>query len=413
MFKKNLLGIVIVLLVFAGFYAGYSLGKSSGASKSGMRSGAPGGKQSPSTPNPASQGEGTPQGKPEIKPSGDAHWVKKQQGKDDIAPEPTVKNVAWAKPLDTAQSGEQSPENMRQSKKRRPGMDGTTPQQRPQGRRSMPVTQEERETPDLKTADLDETSKRTSSQIFYGTVVPYAEAKVQSKQGGTITMLKGKEGDVVEQGEVIVRFDDRDTQLQLQQALASKNSAVEQVRQAQSNFQTIQTNVKRYQELFDDGFVSKQQVDDLQNQLTSAMSSLNSAKESVKQNEVQVKMIENTLADFQVKAPISGIINLKNYNLSEVYQGGGVIYHLIDIEQVYVEVEIPETYLKQVREGIAVNVMLDAVGEQRFSGILETILPSGTADNRSFIAKVMVQNSDFSIKPGMFARVEISNSSSI
>ena len=423
MFKKNLIGTIIVLLIFAGFYAGYMLGKSSGGFTPGMRPGmpVPGGQQVPSSPRPTSQGEDRLQNAPEVKPSDDVHRVNAQEGKDEAAPAASVVNVAWAEPMENTQSGEQIP-NRQQGRRRPAGItdDGMMPQGRPQGRPPVAALQEEQETVAIEKPVLEETpeeiliqeQKSTSGQVFYGTAVPYAEANVQSKQGGTITLLKGKEGDAVTRGAVIVRFDDRDTQLELQQAIASKNSALQQVNQAQSNFQTIQADLKRYQQLFKDGFVSKQQVDSLQNQLASATSTLNSAKESVTQKDVQVKMIENTLKDFLVKAPISGVIDLKNYNLSEVYQGGGVIYHLIDIEQVYVEVEIPETYLKKVHEGITVSVVFDAVGEQPFGGILETILPSGTADNRSFTAKVLVQNPELSIKPGMFARIEMSGDSS-
>ena len=57
---------------------------------------------------------------------------------------------------------------------------------------------------------------------------------------------------------------------------------------------------------------------------------------------------------------------------------------------------------------MAASVMFDAIEEQPFSGTLETILPSGTSDNRSFIAKVLVQKPDLNTKSGMFARVEMS-----
>jgi membrane fusion protein (multidrug efflux system) len=253
-----------------------------------------------------------------------------------------------------------------------------------------------------------QTAPATSvGQTFYGTVVPYDEANVQSKQGGTITMLKAKEGEAIKKGEVLVRFDDSDMRLELERAESSKNSALQQVQQAESNFKTVQANFERTQKLFNDGLVSKQELDNITNQLESARASLNSAKEGVTQADTQINMINNTLKDFQVKASISGIIDAKNYNLGEVYQGGGVIYHVINIDQVYVEVEVPETYIQKVREKMPVSVVFDALGDQKYSGIVDTILPSGAADNRNFTAKVLVKNPEHAIKPGMFTRVEI------
>lgn len=388
MLKKNLIGIMIVGLVFVGFYAGYVLGKNAGGSAtSGMRPGAANSDSRSLSSRPRSQGQEAIQQEQKTQPTGGNElWVAPQNTEQGTSASSShLVNVAWAESLEASPS---------------------VPQQHAPEQQVVSESSAIHQDDPVKEAAVV-TQETTAVQTFYGTVTPHTEANVQSKQGGTITLLKGKEGDAVRQGDVIVRFDDREAQLELQQAIASKNSALQQVNQAESNFQTIQSNVNRYQQLFKDGFVSKQQVDDLQNQLASATSSLNSAKESVNQTDVQIKMIQNALKDFQVNAPMSGLIDAKNYNLGEVYQGGAVIYHVINIDQVYVEVEIPETYLKHIREGMSVTVIFDALGEDAFAGTLETILPSGAADNRNFTANVLVDNRDHSIKPGMFARIEM------
>jgi RND family efflux transporter MFP subunit len=353
MIKKNILGITMIILIIGAFAAGYFVGKGSG------------------------QALGTQLGNPV------------QSGQ------------AWA----GQPSAEQS-ERLPQSETNTPDK-GTTMTPQPQ---EAQLEDPQTEAPTSKETQTETSQMVTSQSIghtFYGTVVPYEEANVQSKQGGTITMLKGKEGDAVRKGEVLVRFDNSDTQLELEKAQSSKNSALQQVQQAESNFNTVQANFDRTQKLFDDGLVSKQELDDITNQLESARSSLNSAKESVTQAETQIKILQNSLKDFQISTPISGIIETKNYNVQEVYKASDVIYHLINIDQVYVEVEVPETYLQKIREGMEVSVVFDALGDQKFSGVVDTILPSGAADNRSFTAKVLVQNSKHAIKSGMFARVEI------
>ena len=250
-------------------------------------------------------------------------------------------------------------------------------------------------------------AKTLVAHTFYGTVVPYAEANVQSEQGGKITMLKHKEGETVQKGNVIVRFDDSDTRLELEQAVSAKNSAIQKVQQAESDFKTIQTNAERYQKLFQDGFLSKQEVDTINNELESARSTLNSAKETVKQDEASINLKKNSLKDFYITAPINGIIDAKNYNLQEVYKSGDVIYHIVNIDQVYVEVEVPETYIGKIRENMEVTVLFDALDETSFPAVIETILPSGTTENRTFIVKALVNNPDHLIKPSMFARANV------
>ncbi len=245
------------------------------------------------------------------------------------------------------------------------------------------------------------------SQTFYGTVIPFAEANIQGEQGGKIIFLKGKEGDSVKKGELVVQFDGSDTQLEIQRATASKNTAIQTVNQAQSNLDTIQANVKRNEELFKEGFVSQQQLDGLKNQLQVAQASLNTANESVKQADTQISLFNNMLADFKITAPISGIIDEKRYNLSEVYQPGSILYHVINIDKVYIEVEVPESYISQLKENMAVDVYFDSLEGQEFSGKIERIIPKGDPQSRNFIAKALVTNTEKQIKPGMFARIEV------
>lgn len=245
-------------------------------------------------------------------------------------------------------------------------------------------------------------------QTFYGTAVPHAEANVQGKYGGRLIFLKGKEGDSVGKGEVIVQFDASDTQLQLQQAIAAKNTAIQNVNQAQSNFETIQTTAQRYQELYNGGFLARQQIDEVRNQVQVAQAGLSSAREQVTNAEAQTQLLQNTLKDLKIAAPISGVIAEKHFNLNEIPGSGDVIYHIIDIAQVYVEVEVPETYISQVREQMTVTVQFDSLNpEEEFSGVIERIIPTGNARNRNFTAKVLVDNPEHRIKPGMFARIDV------
>lgn len=245
------------------------------------------------------------------------------------------------------------------------------------------------------------------TQTFYGSVTPHAEANVQGKNGGTIIRLKGAEGDRVTAGEVIVQFDDTTTQFQLQQAIATKNTAVQNVNQALSNYETLQKTVKRQEELFNEGLVPRQNLDEIQNKLQTAQAALASAQEQVKSAEAQIKMLQNTLKDMTIKAPLSGVIDKKYFNLNEIPKSGDTIYHLVDLDQVYVEVEIPESHISQIQEQMTVEIAFDSLKDQQFTGHIERILPPGDAQRRNFIAKVLVANPEHHIKPGMFARVKV------
>ena len=237
------------------------------------------------------------------------------------------------------------------------------------------------------------------TQTFYGSVTPYAQAKVQGKHGGSITFLKGEEGDSVRAGDAIVKFDDSDTQLQFQQAIAGKNAALQSVKQAQSNFETLQTTLNRYQKLFKDGLIPRQNLDEMLNQLQVAQAGLGSAREQVKNADAQIQLLQNTLSNMKITAPISGVIDEKHFNLYEIAKPGETIYHVVDIEHVYIEVDIPESYISQIREQMEVSVLYDSLKGQEFPGYIERIMPTGDPQRRNFIAKVLVNNPELTVNP--------------
>ena len=247
-----------------------------------------------------------------------------------------------------------------------------------------------------------------STHSFYGSAAPYAEANVQGEYSGKIIALLLKEGDAVKKGSVVVRFDDNDVRLQLAQAQSGKETALQQVNQAQSNLRTVQTDVERQKKLFREGIISKKMFDDAQNQFQSAESGLNSAHEKVKQAEAQLALLENTLKDFTIHAPLNGIVDEKRYNSSEVYQAGDILYHIVDLHKVYIEIEVPERYISQITNGMEVDVTFDSLEGQRFPARITHILPRSDEQNRNFLVKALVENPEGRIKPGMFARVDAS-----
>jgi RND family efflux transporter MFP subunit len=83
------------------------------------------------------------------------------------------------------------------------------------------------------------------------------------------------------------------------------------------------------------------------------------------------------------------------------------LYHLIDIDRIYVEVEVPESYISQIQENMQVQVFFDSLQEQEFGGEIERIIPKGDPQSRNFLAKTVVKNPGHKIKPGMFSRVSV------
>jgi RND family efflux transporter MFP subunit len=366
MVKKNIIGIIVVILIALALVFGYQMGKSTSSQPASMMGpGGPGGPSAGGPPSANSQ-QGS---KPDSMPANEAPQGMSAGAPASLPQAPTGNAQLQGKPAEAKQS-----------------------------------------TPEGDNRQLAPTAAPASSTVlatFYGTVEPFAEGKVQSEQGGTIIYMKAKEGDRVKKGDILIRFDNSDKLLDLENAKSALKSNQQKLEQSKLNYSTVQKDYERTKSLYDDGLVSRQEQDSMTNQLQTALTSLQNAEESVAQAQTQIRITENSLKDFLITASISGVVESKEYNLKEVYRSGETIHNIINIEQVYAEIKVPETDLLKIEEGMAVAVYFNALGKREFSGTVETILPSGADDNRNFTAKVLVANPDRSIRPGMFARVDV------
>ncbi len=261
----------------------------------------------------------------------------------------------------------------------------------------------------------DQVSKKQAplGQVFYGTVIPYEQANVQGEQGAAIVMLKFKEGDVVRKGDILIKLNDETKKLDLLEAQSVRKLSLQQVKQSEFNYNTEIKKLERNKGLFKDKLISQQEFDNINNTLQSAASSFEIAKENLIQAETKIKIIKNTLKNYIIKAPISGIIDKKYYNLGEVYRSGDIIYHLINVDQIYAEIKVPETYLNEIKIGMDVLVIFNALEDKTFPGIVETVLSTDASDSRNFTTKIRIKNPNQIIKPGMFARIETGDKSMV
>ena len=83
------------------------------------------------------------------------------------------------------------------------------------------------------------------------------------------------------------------------------------------------------------------------------------------------------------------------------------ILTVMQMSPVKVMVNISEIHFPRVRTGMEVRVKLDVYPDREFTGRVNIIYPTIDQLSRTFSAEVTIANADMSIRPGMFARVEL------
>ena len=123
-----------------------------------------------------------------------------------------------------------------------------------------------------------------------------------------------------------------------------------------------------------------------------------------------VLQLEKVLAKAQITAPFSGVIDqvLKDPGTVVSPGNGSEVFRLINLSNMYIEVDVPEGYLGDVTKGKKAGVYFPVLQDSVNAVVRETgnyINPN----NRSFSAEIAVENPNGQIKPNLNARVHIND----
>ena len=234
-----------------------------------------------------------------------------------------------------------------------------------------------------------------------GSIQPWKEVNIVPDVPGKVARIYVKEGDRVEQGQVLAELDTRTARLQLEQAEAG-------LAVAQANFNSASKDWERMQDLHEKGTVSPQQVEKVQLGYEAAKAQLQQAKSGL-------KLARHYLDVSLMKAPFGGIITGKSMNEGEYINpamggmgpGGGSVVTLMDLSRVKIEVHVSERDVGNIHIGQEARITVDTYRGRVFTGKVFNVNPTADPMTRSFVVEITVANPQMELRAGMFARVEI------
>ncbi|MDB9782638.1 efflux RND transporter periplasmic adaptor subunit [Winogradskyella sp.] len=204
---------------------------------------------------------------------------------------------------------------------------------------------------------------------------------ITPEYNGILTHVYVKEGQNVSKGQILAKIDDgglsqQVAQLKIQSALAK-------------------TTFERQKRLWDQNIGSEMQY-------LQAKSTYESQKEAVNQ-------LNKQIAKTTVRAPFSGTIDdIITEQGNVVGAGQTPLMRIVNLDNMYIETEVPERYVIDVVAGKNVEVSLPVLGKTIATKVRQAsdfINPA----NRTFKVEIAVPNKDKSIKPNLTARLKIND----
>ena len=114
------------------------------------------------------------------------------------------------------------------------------------------------------------------------------------------------------------------------------------------------------------------------------------------------------LAKTRIVAPINGVIvDLPYYTQGTRVNTGSNIVEIMDYQQMYMNVSLPEKYVSIIKPGQVVKLTNYTIPKDTIIGNITQLSPAINADTRTFPGKVVVLNSNYLLRPGMFVKADI------
>ncbi len=200
-------------------------------------------------------------------------------------------------------------------------------------------------------------------QAIYGTgfVEADAVANLSAEYSGTVSYIGALEGQKVTAGQKILEINSPNPQLAVRQAKAA--FAEQQALMKDNSLQSI-----RKKNLFKEGAISRQEVDDAEKNRIQA-------EELLQQKEFMVKMREDDLKKLTVRAPFSGTLTLQNVKEGDYVTLNTLVARVVDTSSYLVSVEVDELDVPKIRNGQAATVAFDAYPDKRLSAVVSRIVP--------------------------------------
>jgi membrane fusion protein, multidrug efflux system len=212
-----------------------------------------------------------------------------------------------------------------------------------------------------------------------GTLQASQSVVIQPEIAGKVTKVGFREGDRVKAGSVLIELD--------------RSILAAEMEQAKTSLELADGNYKRTETLSKQGSATVRSRDEASAAYQNARSS--------------VELARARLQKSTILAPFDGVVGLSDVTIGRYLGVGDRIVNLEAIDPLKVDFRVPELFLGSLRIGQPVAISVDAFPSKPFRGEVYAIDPLVDVEGRAVRLRARVANPDAVLRPGLFARVQL------
>ena len=184
---------------------------------------------------------------------------------------------------------------------------------------------------------------------------------------------------MVKKGQLLIQLDDDKAVAAYDEALAYRNDE--------------QRKLAEFERLLVRGAITKTEID-------AQSASVNIAN-------ARLKAALANLNDHTIRAPFNGTVGLYDFSPGHMVAAGGELFSFDDLSSMRLDLEVPEQYISSLKVGINVTAKSQAWGDRAFVGKIQAIDSRVQPDSLNIKVRVVFNNSDHALKPGMLLATDI------
>lgn len=240
-----------------------------------------------------------------------------------------------------------------------------------------------------------------------GNLIGMATVEAVPRVNGRLAAVHVRLGDAVRQGQAIAKIEDREIREQVRQAEAAYRVAEATIRQRQADLKLAETNLDRNRSLLDRQLLPRQTFDDTEARHQAALAQLDLSRAQFEQSKARLDELKINLSNTVISSPVDGFIGKRYLDPGASVSPNAPVASVVDITPMRMVANIVEKDVKRLSAGMPAQIEVDAFPGEKFIGKISRIAPVFDPQTRTAEMEIEVPNAGLRLKPGMYARVDL------
>lgn len=212
-----------------------------------------------------------------------------------------------------------------------------------------------------------------------GSIEPRTNVQISSQVSARVLAVPFREGERVQEGDVLIRLDPQALVAVLDSARAGMRGQQARLGGAEARLITARLEFERMRSLFETGDVTRAELEGAEANYLQAESDKLALEHGIEQAQAQITQAEKDLENTTIVSPIAGVVTALNAEVGETVivgttnNPGSVIMEIADLSNMLLKASVDEANIAPVRVGQEATVFINAYPDREYRGTVRQI----------------------------------------